>query len=234
MNHKVKKGTCQICRKELALSQLVPAQLLRPALVETIMRKHPDWQSAGYICRGDLNEVRGWHIQEVFQQEFGKISDLQASVLSSLKEHELLSDQSLLLDTEDLSFAQRLSDKLARFGGSWGFLISFAFFLGVWISYNVFTVIAEQFDPYPFILLNLVLSCMAAVQAPIIMMSQNRQEEKDRKRAENDYRVNLKAELEIRHLHEKVDHLLQSQWQHTLDMQQTQMELLDVISSKKR
>lgn len=218
----------------MALSQLVPAQLLRPALVETIMKKQPEWQSVGYICRGDLNEARGWHIQDVFQQEFGKISDLQASVLSSLKEHELLSDQSLMLDTEDLTFGQRVSDRLARFGGSWGFLISFGVFLAIWITYNLYVLVADQFDPYPFILLNLVLSCMAAVQAPIIMMSQNRQEEKDRKRAENDYRVNLKAELEIRHLHEKVDHLLQSQWQHTLDMQETQVELLDAISAKKR
>jgi len=218
----------------MALSQLVPAQLLRPALVETIMKKQPEWQSVGYICRGDLNEARGWHIQDVFQQEFGKISDLQASVLSSLKEHELLSDQSLMLDTEDLTFGQRVSDRLARFGGSWGFLISFGVFLAIWITYNLYVLVADPFDPYPFILLNLVLSCMAAVQAPIIMMSQNRQEEKDRKRAENDYRVNLKAELEIRHLHEKVDHLLQSQWQHTLDMQETQVELLDAISAKKR
>jgi uncharacterized membrane protein len=135
---------------------------------------------------------------------------------------------------EDLTLGQKLSDKLARFGGSWGFLFFFGVFIAIWISVNVFALLSVQFDPYPFILLNLILSSIAAIQAPIIMMSQNRQEEKDRKRAENDYRVNLKAELEIRHLHEKIDHLLQSQWQYTLDVQQTLVELLDNIGAKKR
>jgi len=235
MNHKTKRHVCQICHREVVSDQLIPAESVRPTLVETIRRKHPDWQSTeGYICRADLNEARGWHIQEVFQQEFGEISELQASVIKSLKEHELLSDESIADESQGRNFAEWLSDKLAQFGGSWGFMILFGFLLGIWISFNIFNGTDKQFDPYPFILLNLVLSCMAAMQAPIIMMSQNRQEGKDRKRAENDYRVNLKAELEIRHLHEKLDYLLQNQWQRMLDLQQTQIELLAANDSKRR
>ena len=90
------------------------------------------------------------------------------------------------------------------------------------------------FDPYPFILLNLVLSCLAAIQAPIIMMSQKRQEAKDRLRSENDYRVNLKAEFEIRHLHEKLDHLINRQWERLAEIQQIQLEIMEDISARKR
>jgi uncharacterized membrane protein len=97
-----------------------------------------------------------------------------------------------------------------------------------WIAFNsIHLLLAKPVDPYPFILLNLMLSCLAAIQAPIIMMSQNRQEAKDRLRSEYDYRVNLKAELEIRQLHEKLDHLLTNQWQRMMDVQELQVELLE-------
>jgi uncharacterized membrane protein len=99
---------------------------------------------------------------------------------------------------------------------------------------NSMSLITKPFDPYPYIFLNLILSCLAAIQAPIIMMSQNRQEERDRIQAEHDYRINLKAELEIRHLHEKVDHLLVNQWQRLLEIQEIQMELMDEIAHKKK
>ena len=102
---------------------------------------------------------------------------------------------------------------MASFGGSWRFLILFAAFMVAWMGLNTWLLASRAFDPYPYILLNLVLSCLAAVQAPVIMMSQNRQEARDRLRAKNDYLVNLKAELEIRLLHEKLDHLLRHQWE---------------------
>jgi uncharacterized membrane protein len=119
-----------------------------------------------------------------------------------------------------------LSDRLASFGGSWTFLIAFFAVLLIWIAINVAWAQRGAFDPFPFILLNLVLSCLAAIQAPIIMMSQQRQESKDRLRSLNDYRVNLKAELEIRHLHEKLDHLISRQWQRLAEIQELQIELL--------
>jgi uncharacterized membrane protein len=121
---------------------------------------------------------------------------------------------------------------VAEFGGSWTFILSFFFVLLLWIGVNA-ALLARPFDPYPFILLNLVLSCLAAIQAPIIMMSQNRQEDKDRMRSENDYRTNLKAELEIRHLHEKMDYLVLHQWQRLLEIQELQLELMEAIAAQK-
>ncbi len=109
----------------------------------------------------------------------------------------------------------------------------FAGVLIVWITINSIAMMGKPFDPYPFILLNLVLSCLAAIQAPVIMMSQNRQESKDRLRAENDYRVNLKAELEIRHLHSKIDLLLTHQWQRLLEIQQVQTDLLEELGNNR-
>ena len=134
-------------------------------------------------------------------------------------------------DTRTLG--ERLSDHLASFGGSWMFLIIFGVVLLAWMILNIILGDNKAFDPYPFILLNLVLSCIAAVQAPIIMMSQKRQEMKDRLHAANDYRVNLKAELEIRHLHEKIDYLIARQWQRHAEIQQLQMDML-VGRKKKR
>ena len=119
-----------------------------------------------------------------------------------------------------------MSDRLASFGGSWTFIILFGVVLFTWMGFNIVIAGTSQFDPYPFILLNLVLSCLAAIQAPIIMMSQKRQEAKDRLRSLNDYRVNLKAELEIRHLHEKMDHLITRQWQRLAEIQQLQLEIM--------
>jgi len=129
---------------------------------------------------------------------------------------------------------ERLADIVAEFGGSWRFIISFAVVLIVWMAFNVWAATQRVFDPYPFILLNLVLSCLAAIQAPIIMMSQKRQETKDRLRSENDYRVNLKAELEIRHLHEKIDHLINRQWERLAEIQQIQLEIMEDLAARRR
>ena len=144
-----------------------------------------------------------------------------------------LGGRRLVRDTNQMfadtrTFGERLSDRIAAFGGSWRFIMLFMAVLLGWVALNTFVLPArrEAFDPYPYILLNLVLSCLAAVQAPVIMMSQNRQEAKDRARAKNDYQVNLKAELEIRHLHEKMDHLLSHQWERLVQIQQVQLDLL--------
>lgn len=133
---------------------------------------------------------------------------------------------------EVLSKGQSISDKVAKFGGSWGFIISFFVILVVWILFNTLTPIKENFDPYPFILMNLILSCIAALQAPIIMMSQNRQEEKDRKRSENDYLINLKSELEIRALNQKVELLIKEQIQTLFESQERQLEILKNLEKR--
>jgi len=148
-----------------------------------------------------------------------------------MKEGELISENVDKTVDEQLTFGQRLSDKIADFGGSWTFILSFFFFLALWIAFNIYSL-TKSFDPYPFILLNLILSCIAAMQAPVIMMSQNRQEEKDRERSKHDYQVNLKAELEIRMMHEKIDHLILHQQQRLFEIQRIQIEMLQEIHDK--
>lgn len=162
----------------------------------------------------------------------GELSHLEVDVLKSINSNELLSENIEPEMNEKFSFGERLSDRIASFGGSWPFITLFFTFLFTWMGINVFLLATRAFDPYPFILLNLVLSCLAAIQAPIIMMSQNRQEARDRIRAEHDYKINLKAELEIRLLHEKVDHLLLQQNQRLIEIQQIQIDLMEDIMSK--
>jgi uncharacterized membrane protein len=146
-----------------------------------------------------------------------------------LRQHEILSSDIGKQFEKKLTFGERLSDRIASFGGSWRFIILFGAVLLLWIALNAVFLVNRGFDPYPFILLNLILSCLAAIQAPIIMMSQNRAEARDRLRAENDYKINLKAELEIRHLHEKIDHLLRRQYNRLFEIQQIQIELLEEL-----
>ncbi|HAK07271.1 MAG TPA: hypothetical protein DCO65_08430, partial [Spartobacteria bacterium] len=171
------------------------AELIRPSLLEFIKKRMPEWDGKGFICFDDLGEFRKDYVKEVLQDEIGELSALDHEVIESLQQHEILSsDISKQFETK-LTFGERLSDRIASFGGSWKFLITFFSILVVWIIINGVLLMIHAFDPYPFILLNLILSCLAAVQAPVIMMSQNRVEARDRLRAENDYKVNLKAEL---------------------------------------
>jgi uncharacterized membrane protein len=159
---------------------------------------------------------------------------LEAEVVNSLKEQELLSQNVNMEFDSRLTLGQRLADKVADFGGSWGFIASFAGVLALWIVVNSSLLLRRPFAPYPFILLNLVLGAITAMQAPVIMMSQNRQEAKDRVRSEHDYRVNLKAELEIRSLHEKMDQLLKHQWQRLLEIQQIQVDMMKELVRHKK
>lgn len=134
-----------------------------------------------------------------------------------------------------ITFGQRAADAVAKFGGSWTFIMIFALILIVWVGLNSFLLAnnGKTFDPYPYILLNLFLSMLAAIQAPIMLMSQNRQAEKDRLNAEHDYEVNLKAELEIMLLHQKVDVLREDQWNALIAMQKEQLELLATLIETK-
>jgi len=135
-----------------------------------------------------------------------------------------------IVEKKDVTLGEKMADGLASFGGSWTFLIIFGSILFIWIGLNSILLLKKPFDPYPFFLLNLVLSCIAAVQAPVIMMSQNRQEAKDRLRSQHNYQVNLKAELEIRQLHDKIDHLLSHQWERLVEIQQIQIDLLSELA----
>jgi uncharacterized membrane protein len=209
------------------------AELIRPSLLEFVRKKVPDIDGKGFICFQDLGEFRKDYVKEVLEEEIGELSALDQEVIQSLEQHEILSADIGKQFERKLTFGERLSDQIAEFGGSWKFLISFGAVLLLWIIVNGVVLVTHAFDPYPFILLNLVLSCLAAVQAPIIMMSQNRAEARDRLRAENDYKVNLKAELEIRHLHEKLDHLLRRQYNRLFEIQQIQIELLHELSRHK-
>ena len=171
-------------------------------------------------------------ISKLINSEVEQLSKLQEIVRKSIDEEKLIIDNLLNPPSEILSRGEKISDKVAKFGGSWRFIILFLFILIVWILYNSIVVDYLKFDVFPFILLNLILSCIAALQAPVIMMSQNRQEDKDRKRSENDYMINLKSELEIRSLHQKIDLLLQEQIKILFDSQAKQLEILKSIEAR--
>lgn len=167
--------------------------------------------------------------ENLLKSENEQLTKLQQIVQQAIAEEKLIVENLLHQPKEILSRGQSISDKVATFGGSWKFIISFSVILSVWITFNTLSPRRDEFDPYPFILMNLVLSAIAALQAPIIMMSQNWKEEKDRKRSENDYLINLKAELEVRSLHQKIDLLLEEQIKVLFDSQATQLEILKRI-----
>jgi uncharacterized membrane protein len=228
-----KTALCPICGKTYPLRDLVPARLVRAPVAEVIRREHPDWSEGALICLHDLNQYRSHYVHDVLEQEKGELTELEEEVVRSLREHELLVQNVNDRFDEGLTPGQRLADRVAEFGGSWNFILLFGGVILVWISINSIVLLAKPFDPFPFILLNLVLSCLAAIQAPVIMMSQNRQESKDRLRAEHEYRVNLKAELEIRHLNSKIDLLLTHQWHQLLEIQEVQTDLIQQVLEKK-
>ncbi|MFN4769859.1 MAG: DUF1003 domain-containing protein [Candidatus Kapaibacterium sp.] len=171
-------------------------------------------------------------IRQMLLDEDEQLKRLHEIVSKTIEEEGLIVDNLLHPAKETLTTGQRLSDKVARFGGSWAFILSFLGLLVLWIVVNAFVLANRAYDPYPFILLNLILSCVAALQAPIIMMSQNRQEEKDRQRSENDYMVNLKAELQIRSLHQKIDLLFEKQLKALINSQAEQLTILEELQSR--
>ena len=171
-------------------------------------------------------------IDEISSAESKQLAKLHQIVEEAIKAEELIIQNLTNPPEEILTRGQKISDKVARFGGSWKFIISFGIVLTLWIIFNTIVVLRYRFDPYPFILMNLILSCIAALQAPVIMMSQNRQEEKDRMRSENDYLINLKAEMQIRSLHQKVDLLLEEQIKTLFETQERQLILLKEMNQK--
>lgn len=227
------KLSCAICHKCFPTADLISGEIITTEIASEIRKTVPGWSPNSYICRPDLAKLRGAYVHAMLESERGELSTLEHEVIRSLQEHDILSSNIGADFEQKWSFGEKLADKIAVFGGSWSFLIAFGLFLLVWVAINSLVLLWRPIDPYPFIFLNLILSCLAAVQAPIIMMSQNRQEAKDRIRSEHDYQVNLKAELEIRHLHEKMDHLLSHQWERLVRIQELQLELLSDLGTKK-
>lgn len=220
-----------ISKIEFPMSDRVAGNTIRNPILSLIKKDYPDFDGDKYISISELNTYREKYISNYLLIEIGELSNLENKVIDSLKE-----DKSLVSTVEDevetRTFGQRTADNVAAFGGSWRFIIFFMIFILIWIFTNLYILLNKGFDPYPFILLNLLLSCVAALQAPVIMMSQNRQEMKDRERARKDYMINLKSELEIRMLHEKLDHLIMHQQEELIEIQRVQIEMMNDILSR--
>lgn len=220
-----------ISGKEFPISERISARGIRHALITLIQQDVPTFTHDSILSIAELNYYREKYIASMIADDIGTLGEMEKTVLRSVRQRDTLTDK-VEENNQSLTFGQRVADKVASFGGSWTFIISFGVFIFLWISANVILLVNKGFDPYPFILLNLILSCIAAIQAPVIMMSQNRQEEKDRERARKDYMINLKSELEIRILHEKIDHLMMHQQQELLEVQQVQIEMMKDIMSR--
>lgn len=228
-----KRVASAISGKRYRKRDLVRVDQLRPSLAEFIRRDFPDLPDDAMVSLRELARYRLRYTEDLLQQEHGEFTELDRQVAESIARQDTIAENTEEEFEEHRTFGDVVADQLAAFGGSWWFLLSFLAVLVIWMAANIFAGI-HAFDPYPFILLNLCLSSIAAVQAPIIMMSQRRQEAKDRLRADNDYRVNLKAELEIRHLHEKLDYLISRQWQRLAEIQQLQMEMMHEATDAQR
>lgn len=216
--------------EEFPKSEMVPAKQIRETIFTLIKSEHPKFNKNSAISISELNHYRQKYLESYLLNEAGQLTQLEKEVLSSIEKQDLITAGSLEEpEKSTASFGQQLADKVASFGGSWKFIILFSVIIAIWITGNIVFLADKGFDPYPFILLNLILSCLAALQAPVIMMSQNRQEEKDRERSKQDYMINLKAELEIRTLHEKLDHLMIHQQQELLNIQELQVEMMEDI-----
>lgn len=217
-----------ISGKEFPLSDKILGKSVRKSILEIIQKDHPKFKASHSLSINELNFYRETYISNILLKEVGDLTKLDQAVLKTITKETTITDK---IDEElkNYTYGQRIADKVAEFGGSWTFIISFLTFIALWICLNIIIYLNKGFDPYPFILLNLILSCIAALQAPVIMMSQNRQEEKDRERAKNDYMINLKSELEIRMLHEKIDHLIMHQEEALIEIQKVQIDMMNDI-----
>jgi uncharacterized membrane protein len=205
-----------ISLKEYPISEQIPVKTIRKSVMDLIHKEHPEINPKKSIAVSELNSYRQKYLAEYLIHEVGELSTLEEDVLKTIQQEKIITTQREVLDkSTEYSFGQRLADKVATFGGSWRFIIIFGIFIFIWMVINIVFLLDKGFDPYPF-----------------IMMSQNRQEEKDRERSKQDYMVNLKAELEIRILHEKLDHLIIHQQQELLNIQQIQVEMMEDIMNQ--
>ena len=232
MNTQTLLVECQLTHQQVSLTQAIPIHSISPTILEYIKRTNETLPSEGYVSLQAVNLMRKKHLEEIITQEQGKLSKLKQELTQELNEKGLLSRNFYQDYKEKLSFGDRVADKVAVFGGSWGFIGIFLFFVLLWGVINTALFLHNPFDPYPYIFLNLLLAVVASLQAPVIMMSQNRQEIRDHYQSQNDYLVNLKSEIEIQNLHEKTDLLLAQQWQQYLEIQQNIDELEENILKK--
>lgn len=228
----MQQAVCFITGKQLPLSQLHKGDSVRENVKALILEEYPAFSDKDYISTEALAKYRQKYLEIMLKAEIGELSVLEKEVVNAIASEQLMAANVEVDMEEKITLGEKISDKIALFGGSWTFIITFFIFIVIWMTLNVWWLANKAFDPYPFILLNLILSCIAAIQAPIIMMSQNRQEQKDRQRSEHDYKINLKAELEIRMLHEKIDHLIIHQNQKLMEIQQVQVDFLEDILRK--
>lgn len=226
---------CDICGKEFFLEELISASDIHGAVAREIASTTDHWSKDSYICSHDLQRLRHKFLTKNMAIENKELSALQREMLARISDHESILQNLNEQFEKNLSTGDVVADKVAAFGGSWKFIIIFSVAIVLWIGINSIKLLQMKvFDPFPFILLNLVLSCVAALQAPVIMMSQNRQEAKDRMRAEEDFRTNLKAEMEIRTLSAKLDELLTHQWRRMIEIQHLQIEMKEELSHMTR
>lgn len=223
------KIICAVSGKEYPTEHATPFSALDKNMQMFIQSKYLNVTEQSFVGDEQLLHIKKDYLNQILAREFGELDELEKEVITSISENKILSEQVSFSYEEKLSMGDRLADRIAEFGGSWTFIISFFTFILVWILTNIWWLSNRSFDPFPFILLNLLLSCLAAIQAPIIMMSQNRQEAKDRLRSEHDYKINLKAELEIQLLHKKLDHLLIHQSKRLLEIQRIQTEMMEAV-----
>jgi uncharacterized membrane protein len=213
-------------------SEIVTGNEIRQGVFNLIREEYPDFNGDSILSMDELNRYRRLYLTRLVEQEHGELARIDLDVMLAIQNNSILSENIEVKKKTRRTRGQKLADQIAAFGGSWTFIISFFSFLICWMLLNTWILGRYAYDPYPYILLNLILSCIAAIQAPIIMMSQNRQEQKDRQRAENDCKVNLKAELEIKLLSEKIDHLLIHQNKKLLEIQEVQIDYLEDLMKK--
>lgn len=221
-----------ITKKEIPQGEDVKGKDIREGVFNLIKSEFPDFGEDNYVSLAELNHYRRLYITSLIIQEKGELDIIDQDVVNAIKNNSVLSENIQDEIEAQLTIGQRIADRVAAFGGSWTFIIAFFFFITIWMSINIWFLATKPFDPYPFILLNLILSSLAAIQAPIIMMSQNRQDQKDRQRSEHDYKINLKAELEIKLLSEKIDHLLVQHNKKFLAIQEVQVDYLEDLMKK--
>ncbi len=203
-------------------------------MIDSIRATHPDVADDDRVCRSCLIAERTKHVMRELERERGDLDEVERDVSQKATAHVAIAERLNEQFDRQLTLSERVADTVARVGGSWTFIGSFIGFILLWAIANSILLGRGAYDPYPYILLNLVLSCIAAIQAPIIMMSQRRLSDRDRMQADNDFRTNLKAELEIATLHEKVDHLLHVQWERMVELQQVQLEILEDLAKHRR
>ena len=221
-----------ISNTEIKSGEEVKTHYLREGIFNLIKSENPAFNEDSYISLDELNHYRRQYPSSLITQETGEINALDKDVMDAIKNNSVLSENIEEAIEGGQTIGQKLADKIATFGGSWTFIVIFFAFILAWMGINIWILVTKSFDPFPFILLNLILSCLAAIQAPIIMMSQNRKEEKDRLRSENDYKINLKAELEIKLLSEKIDHMIVHQNKKLLEIQEIQTDYLEDLMNE--